>query len=73
MSNKPCNLAADELILGSRDTGVTYNGKPAQLCNGFTVPLEAGGCLQTNTSDRFSCTRAGVLNCELIWNKDNPS
>jgi myo-inositol-1(or 4)-monophosphatase len=25
-----CNPATDELILGSRDTGVTYNGKPAQ-------------------------------------------
>jgi myo-inositol-1(or 4)-monophosphatase len=24
-----CNPATDELILGSRDTGVTYNGKPA--------------------------------------------
>jgi len=25
-----CNPATNELILGSRDTGVTYNGKPAQ-------------------------------------------
>jgi myo-inositol-1(or 4)-monophosphatase len=25
-----CNPATDELVLGSRDTGVTYNGKPAQ-------------------------------------------
>jgi myo-inositol-1(or 4)-monophosphatase len=25
-----CNPATDELILGSRETGVTYNGKPAQ-------------------------------------------
>jgi len=25
-----CNPATDELILGSRDTGVTYNGSPAQ-------------------------------------------
>ena len=25
-----CNPATDELILGSRDTGVTYNGQPAQ-------------------------------------------
>ena len=25
-----CNPATDELILGARDTGVTYNGKPAQ-------------------------------------------
>jgi myo-inositol-1(or 4)-monophosphatase len=25
-----CNPATDELILGSRDTGVSYNGKPAQ-------------------------------------------
>jgi myo-inositol-1(or 4)-monophosphatase len=25
-----CNPATDELILGSRDVGVTYNGKPAQ-------------------------------------------
>ena len=25
-----CNPATSELILGSRDTGVTYNGKPAQ-------------------------------------------
>ena len=25
-----CNPATDELILGSRDTGVTYNGTPAQ-------------------------------------------
>ncbi len=25
-----CNPATDELILGSRDSGVTYNGKPAQ-------------------------------------------
>ena len=25
-----CNPATDELILGSRDTGVTYNGKPSQ-------------------------------------------
>jgi myo-inositol-1(or 4)-monophosphatase len=25
-----CNPATDELILGSHDTGVTYNGKPAQ-------------------------------------------
>jgi myo-inositol-1(or 4)-monophosphatase len=25
-----CNPATDELILGSRDTGVTYNGKPAE-------------------------------------------
>ncbi len=25
-----CNPATDELILGSRDRGVTYNGKPAQ-------------------------------------------
>jgi myo-inositol-1(or 4)-monophosphatase len=25
-----CNPVTDELILGSRDTGVTYNGKPAQ-------------------------------------------
>jgi len=25
-----CNPATDELILGSRQTGVTYNGKPAQ-------------------------------------------
>ena len=25
-----CNPATDELILGSRDTGVTYNGKPTQ-------------------------------------------
>jgi myo-inositol-1(or 4)-monophosphatase len=25
-----CNPATDELILGSRDAGVTYNGKPAQ-------------------------------------------
>jgi myo-inositol-1(or 4)-monophosphatase len=25
-----CNPATDELILGSRDTGVTYNGKPAR-------------------------------------------
>jgi myo-inositol-1(or 4)-monophosphatase len=25
-----CNPATDELILGSRDTGITYNGKPAQ-------------------------------------------
>src|ERR1700731_3530573 len=26
-----CNPATDELILGSRETGVTYNGKPSQL------------------------------------------
>jgi myo-inositol-1(or 4)-monophosphatase len=25
-----CNPATDELIIGSRDTGVTYNGQPAQ-------------------------------------------
>ena len=25
-----CNPATNEVILGSRDTGVTYNGKPAQ-------------------------------------------
>ena len=25
-----CNPATDELILGSRETGVTYNGKPSQ-------------------------------------------
>ena len=25
-----CNPATNELILGSRDTGVTYNGQPAQ-------------------------------------------
>src|SRR6202041_1876256 len=25
-----CNPATDELVLGSRETGVTYNGKPAQ-------------------------------------------
>jgi len=25
-----CNPATNELILGSRETGVTYNGKPAQ-------------------------------------------
>src|SRR5246500_5485566 len=25
-----CNPATDELILGSRETGITYNGKPAQ-------------------------------------------
>jgi len=25
-----CNPATDELILGSRDTGVTYNGSPAR-------------------------------------------
>jgi myo-inositol-1(or 4)-monophosphatase len=25
-----CNPATDELIMGSRDTGVTYNGQPAQ-------------------------------------------
>jgi len=25
-----CNPATDELILGSRETGVTYNGRPAQ-------------------------------------------
>jgi myo-inositol-1(or 4)-monophosphatase len=25
-----CNPATDELILGSRDTGVTYNGKPSE-------------------------------------------
>ncbi len=30
MAGGICNPATDELILGSRDTGVTYNGKPAQ-------------------------------------------
>jgi hypothetical protein len=32
------NRAIDELILGSRDTGKTYNGKLAQLSSGFTLP-----------------------------------
>src|ERR1700724_4170470 len=32
-----CNPATDELILGSRETGVTYNGKPSQ-------PSQPKGC-----------------------------
>jgi hypothetical protein len=38
MSNEPCTLTIGDFILGSRDTGVTYNGKPAQLRNGYIVP-----------------------------------
>ena len=37
-----CNPATDELILGARDTGVTYNGSPAQPAPGSSWRARAG-------------------------------
>jgi hypothetical protein len=59
MGNEPCNLATDELILGSRDARRNYNGKPAQVRSGFTSggARHADRVLSGSSEDHFDRCR----------------